>query len=567
MTDMKPSPLPSTKKRKASSSPSPFSSSPSLTTTSNTATTNKEQQPNHNNNKKKGKRQRSPCPCNWPNCHVLYQRIPPKDLWKGRHRITVTVGSKLYESIIRNLGIVEPIRELAEQLGDDHEVEQEEEELEEAANEQVEEQDLEEQDEEQNQTGEIDDDNEGLAAEGFTTQGADEGGSPSANDARLLAIRTGQDIITTPSPPGATATDGASSTTGTHAEGVKRVTFTICKHHWTRALNKEMDLKGRQWTSALDLKEAFKFLHTVSESECVDSLPLEGLSAHEAARRVALGETVPKTVYEKQFVRAPNNPAHAVERFLVQVEAQKKGLAKMEMQALLNRNMWIDDLLKQNKKLQSQLKKERDKVSELKKESRQSKRKLDKLEQIQGSSPDDQMIPLSRAAELLHQAGGLSRFTLMSDAWHAANPAGANQFLGYKTWEEAKERLATRFPDLNLRENPTVSLTRKGKWEFSTTSELEKCLAIKLMDRTGLTNERAACIFGRDRRSIIRWRQEWGDRWGLPKQDGIAQSQSRKHMNLIPKDPPLFAKAPPKDPPPRPPPPPPLPPPHHHFLM
>ena len=50
--------------------------------------------------------------------------------------------------------------------------------------------------------------------------------------------------------------------------------------------------------------------------------------------------------------------------------------------------------------------------------------------------------------QFLTTSAGLTRFTLLSDQWHASNPTAANQLFGYKSWAETKQQIMDRFPEL-----------------------------------------------------------------------------------------------------------------------
>jgi hypothetical protein len=195
---------------------------------------------------------------------------------------------------------------------------------------------------------------------------------------------------------------------------------------------------------------------------------------------------------------------------------------------LENRNAIIEKLYKENRRLLNSKKREHDKVVEL-------KRQIKNLEKQGRNAVDEKPhVPVNRIMEFMtSSSSGLTRFTILSDTWHASNPTAALQLFGYKTWDETKQHIMTRFPGIKP-EDPSLYVTRKGPLEMGHTSEWEKCLAVKLMDRTGLTVPRAALIFGRNERTLTTWRNTWCPKWGMPKPDGHEQSRNRSHMNLIP---------------------------------
>lgn len=98
-----------------------------------------------------------------------------------------------------------------------------------------------------------------------------------------------------------------------------------------------------------------------------------------------------------------------------------------------------------------------------------------KLQRVAKVQTDDSklMIPLPQVMDFLTSASsGLTRFTILSNAWHQNNPTAANYLFGSKTWDETKELVEKRFPELRAKE-PSLYMARKGRLEMSDSSEFE----------------------------------------------------------------------------------------------
>lgn len=132
--------------------------------------------------------------------------------------------------------------------------------------------------------------------------------------------------------------------------------------------------------------------------------------------------------------------------------------------------------------------------------------------------------------EYLTRYGGLSRYTLLDDNWHAKNSCAANQLFGFKNWEMTKEFLQEKFPGLEVT-RPHVYQTKKGGLELGDVLPVEKCLCVKMMDRMALTAGRISLLFGVHERTIRKWREEWCAKWGFERSN-VSYKCIRKLMFL-----------------------------------
>ena len=145
----------------------------------------------------------------------------------------------------------------------------------------------------------------------------------------------------------------------------------------------------------------------------------------------------------------------------------------------------------------------------------------------------------------LSKFAGFNRYYLLSDEWHVANPSAANQLFGFESWEAAKKTAKEIFPTMDMTP-PQIYKVQKKRGdlylELRECSEFEQCFAVKMMDRTGMTSGRAALLYGRDGRTVLRWRQKWAKKWGLPSfsggdDDGAGKQarvfQSRQMINPV----------------------------------
>ena len=160
-------------------------------------------------------------------------------------------------------------------------------------------------------------------------------------------------------------------------------------------------------------------------------------------------------------------------------------------------------------------------------EDKVEKMKEEKKKREEEKKKDDEKrakhIPEHVFWRFFSKFAGFNRYHLLSDEWHAANPTAANQLFGFKTWEEAKEAAKEKFFDMDFTP-PQIYKIQKKKGEpyleLRECSEFEQCFAVKMMDRTGMTSRRAGLLYGRDYRTVVRWRQKWLKRWGLPSYSG-----------------------------------------------
>jgi transposase-like protein len=240
---------------------------------------------------------------------------------------------------------------------------------------------------------------------------------------------------------------------------------------------------------------------------------------------------------EKVYLKSPNVPKMVV-RHYIELYLQSKSKSKSNYNPpetpdtgiLDNRNEIIERLVKENKKLEAAKRKQKEQIVELNKQVKKLEKKNAVLA-VQGGESDT-VLPRATFLQFLESNHvGLTRFALLSDAWHANNKDAANQLFGYRSWEETKVQIFAQFPELkNDCAPPTIYKTRKGHLEMSTSTEFERCLCVKMMDRTGLTKGRIAFIFGRNPRLMSDWRKAWCPKWGI-EQDGNLQNANKKHMN------------------------------------
>jgi hypothetical protein len=162
--------------------------------------------------------------------------------------------------------------------------------------------------------------------------------------------------------------------------------------------------------------------------------------------------------------------------------------------------------------------------AKLAKEITTLKAKIRKLEKSAVTSqagaptiPKQPILTHSDAVSLLIDVGGLSRYTLFQDEWHTRNPNATTQLFGYDSWDDCKEAIKLQFGIPIC--GPQIYYGRTAHKlkmnQFST--ELEQCLAVKMMDRTGLTTGRICLLFGVNERTVRQWRSDWCPKWGLDK--------------------------------------------------
>jgi hypothetical protein len=294
--------------------------------------------------------------------------------------------------------------------------------------------------------------------------------------------------------------------------------WTIANHHWTRDLI-AYQRSGKQWTKPLTFKEACHYLHKVSEDD----------------KDIVIKDPSKPWEIEKVYLKSPNVPKMVV-RHYIELYLQSKSKSNHnppetpDTGILDNRNEIIERLVKENKKLEAAKRKQKEQIVELNKQVKKLEKKTVVLA-VQGGDTDT-VLPRATVIQFLESNHvGLTRFALLSDAWHANNKDAANQLFGYRSWEETKVQIFAQFPELkNDCAPPTIFKTRKGHLEMSLSTEFERCLCVKMMDRTGLTKGRIAFIFGRNPRLMSDWRKAWCPKWGI-EQDGNLQNANKKHMN------------------------------------
>lgn len=188
---------------------------------------------------------------------------------------------------------------------------------------------------------------------------------------------------------------------------------------------------------------------------------------------------------------------------------------------------FIASLLQENTSLKAGMKR-------LRKEKEEMEQKLMQYQEQNPSSPTIK-LDTQTVMDFLINHGGLSRFTIMDDHWHARNPQAANQLFGFKTWNETKLRINEKFPDIRIEETPKIYRSKKNLIDMGEATDLEKCLCVKLMDRTSITAGRAALLFGRDKRTIVKWKERWCPRWGIERkgtgEDSAAARKASKNSN------------------------------------
>ncbi|CAB9515332.1 expressed unknown protein [Seminavis robusta] len=282
--------------------------------------------------------------------------------------------------------------------------------------------------------------------------------------------------------------------------------FVIAKHHWPLALLQDNMVQKRRWTTPLTLLEACRLLHMVEKKD-------------------SYKQSTTTNTHDIVYCQAPNVPLQVVEQACWSDDADDEHEAA---RILNNRNEIIERLLKENAKLKANSEKSKDTNNTLAKQLR-------KLEKIKSLANSPHWISTNTLLEFLNNHyGGLTRYTIQSDEWHANNPNAAKELFGYPTWAITKEKICERFPTL-LEKGPLVTPPRmfqskKGVLQLDDVSEFEKCLCVKLMDRTGLTKTRAALLFGRQDRTVTYWRQAWCPQWGIAR-DGLEQSKHKAHLN------------------------------------
>ena len=285
--------------------------------------------------------------------------------------------------------------------------------------------------------------------------------------------------------------------------------WTVANHHWTRDLI-AYQKSGKHWTKPLNFKQACHYLYKVSEND----------------KDITIKDVRKPWEFETAYLKSPNVPKTVVRQYIELYLKSKSTPPEMPDTGILdNRNEIIERLVKENKKLEAAKRKQKEQIVELNKHVK----KLEKKAAVQGDT--ETAIPRATVLQFFESNVGLTRFAILSDEWHANNKDAANQLFGYRSWAETKEHIFAKFPELlDDCAPPTIYKTRKGHLEMSTSTEFERCLCVKMMDRTGLTKGRIAFIFGRNPRLMSDWRNAWCPKWGIG-QDGNLQNANKKHMN------------------------------------
>jgi transposase-like protein len=285
--------------------------------------------------------------------------------------------------------------------------------------------------------------------------------------------------------------------------------WTVANHHWTRDLI-AYQRSGKHWTKPLNFKQACHYLYKVSEND----------------KDITIKDVRKPWEFETAYLKTPNVPKTVVRQYIeLYLKSKSTPPETPDAGILDNRNEIIERLVKENKKLEAAKRKQKEQIVELNKQVKT----LEKKAAVQGDT--ETVIPRATVLQFLESNVGLTRFAILSDEWHANNKDAANQLFGYRSWEETKEQIFAKFPELKDDcASPTIFKTRKGNMEMSTSTEFERCLCVKMMDRTGLTKGRIAFIFGRNPRLMSDWRKAWCPKWGI-EQDGNLQNANKKHMN------------------------------------
>lgn len=217
-------------------------------------------------------------------------------------------------------------------------------------------------------------------------------------------------------------------------------------------------------------------------------------------------------------------------------------ISEIEYNAKVKEN---EDLRKRMEDLKQQVRTLKNRCSALEKWKNDHKAKWDaerKIYQMDKKQMYSEMVSLDQVKEFLAEYGGLSRYTIVNDAWHAKHPKAANNILGFRSWEEGKQLMRTQFPDM-IQLAPSLSLSRSSKklqLEIGTTL-FERCVAVKLMERLGLAASKCGSIYNSDERTVKGWRSDWQKKWGIdnfkvfqsPPLLGPCAKKSRKVMNAM----------------------------------
>jgi len=139
----------------------------------------------------------------------------------------------------------------------------------------------------------------------------------------------------------------------------------------------------------------------------------------------------------------------------------------------------------------------------------------------QSTTSNETMLTEAAVWRFLFKFAGFHRYSLLSDEWHEAHPTAANQLFGFCSWNDAKEAVAQRFPHIDMTPPHVVYQSTRSNSNSNSNNnvidlklpkectDLEQAFCIKLMDRTGLTTERTALLYGKNPRTIRLWKQKW----------------------------------------------------------
>ena len=150
-----------------------------------------------------------------------------------------------------------------------------------------------------------------------------------------------------------------------------------------------------------------------------------------------------------------NSELHKV---IAEGKKERKGLRKT-----------VDDLKEETNRLRKQNKRAKTAVKESKSAS-------------STQSYDEDEIVWDQVKELLSSAGGLSRMTIFSDAWHKKHPNAARLLFGCDTWAEAKQHIKDYFPDVNINmiPLPLAPTAKGGDIKLPDLSDFEQCLICRM---------------------------------------------------------------------------------------
>lgn len=107
------------------------------------------------------------------------------------------------------------------------------------------------------------------------------------------------------------------------------------------------------------------------------------------------------------------------------------------------------------------------------KEWRKEKKELQKVK--------DERVYVAQVHDFLAEFGGLSRYTLVNDDWHAHHPTAANTLLGFESWEHGKAIMAHRFPELRQEVPKLLHKKQRGLYLSRETTNFERCVAVKMV--------------------------------------------------------------------------------------